>query len=102
MYKKWQQAWNTDRTTRLGADPKEARRHLRESLQPGFYVAISSKKRVKTLHLLGSCYMILGIDYPSFTTQEKSSQTSVHSMMCASGVHGMKVHKTPAITHQTR
>ena len=65
--RKRQQAWNTDRTTKLGADPQEARRHLRESLQPGFYVAISSKKKVKTLHLLGSCYMIPGIDYPSFT-----------------------------------
>ena len=62
-----QQAWNTDRSTKLGNEPKEARRLLRESLQPGFHIATSSKKRIKMLHLLGSCYMIAGIDYPSFT-----------------------------------
>ena len=52
--RKRQQAWNTDRCTKLG-------------LQPGFYIATSSKKRIKTLHVHGSCYIIAGIDYPSFT-----------------------------------
>ena len=46
---------------------RRPRRLLRESLQPSFYIATSSKKRIKTLHLLGSSYMIPGIDYPSFT-----------------------------------
>ena len=65
--RKRQQAWNTDRSSKLGNEPKEARRLLRESLQPGFYIATSSKKKIKTLHLIGSCYMIPGIDYPSFS-----------------------------------
>ena len=30
---------------KLGNEPKEARRLLRESLQPGFYIATSSKKK---------------------------------------------------------
>ena len=42
--RKRQQAWNTDRSSKLGNEPKEARRLLRESLQPGFYIATSSKK----------------------------------------------------------
>ena len=65
--RKRQQAWNNDRSSKLGNEPREARRLLRESLQPGFYIATSSKKKIKTLHLLGSCYMIPVIDYPSFS-----------------------------------
>ena len=33
--RKRQQAWNTDRTTKLGADPQEARRHLKGELAAG-------------------------------------------------------------------
>ena len=62
-----QQAWNRDRTLKLGSNPREARKNLRESFQPGFYIATSSKRRVKTLHLLGACYMIPGVDYPVYS-----------------------------------
>ena len=48
-----QQAWNVDRTSKLGNNPREARKALSESLQQGFYIATRSKKNVKTLHLLG-------------------------------------------------
>ena len=50
-----QQAWNVDRTSMLGSDLRETRRSLRESLQPVFYVAASSKKNIQTLHLLECC-----------------------------------------------
>ena len=50
--RKRQQAWNIDRSSKHGNEPKEARRHFRESLQPGFYIDTSLKKKIKTLHLL--------------------------------------------------
>ena len=62
-----QQTWNRDRTLKLGSNPREARKNLRESFQAGFYIATSSKRRVKTLHLLGACYMIRGVDYPVYS-----------------------------------
>ena len=56
-----QQEWNTDWTLKLGSNPREARKNIRESFQPGFFLATSSKRIVKTLHLLGACYMIPGV-----------------------------------------
>ena len=73
-----------------------------ESLQPGFYVAISSKKKVKTLHSSGLATRSRESITPPSPTQEKSPQTSVRSTGYVSGVHGTKVHKTLAITQQTR
>ena len=55
--RKKQQSWNNERTAKLGTNPKEYRRQLRESLDQGFYVAVSSKKKIRTLHLLGECYL---------------------------------------------
>ena len=43
--RKRQQAWNTDRSSKLGNEPKEARRLLRESLQPGFYIATKLEEK---------------------------------------------------------
>ena len=64
-----QQAWNVERTEKLGAEPRGVRRKLRESMDQGFYVAVSSKKQVRTLHLLGACYMIPTMDYNVCTFQ---------------------------------
>ena len=77
-----QQEWNTDRTLKLGSNPREAWKNLRESFQPGFYIAIGSKRSVKTLHLLGACYMIPGVDYPvySYAGESFSSKRLFHGI----------------------
>ena len=77
-----QQAWNTDRSSKLGSECKEARRVRRESVQPGFHVAASSKKKVKTLHLLGSCFIIPGIDYSCliYVSERFPSRRTFHSV----------------------
>ena len=51
----------------LGTDPKEARTKLRSELQPGFYVSTSGKRNIRTLHQLGLCYMLPGVDYMRYT-----------------------------------
>ena len=33
----------------------------------GFYVAVSSKKKIRTLHLLGQCYLLPTLDYTTFS-----------------------------------
>ena len=67
--RKKQQAWNVERTAKLGSNPKEHRKQLRESLDQGFYVAVavSSKKKIRTLHLLGKCYMLPSLDYSTYS-----------------------------------
>ena len=62
-----QQAWNRERTQWLGTDPKEARAKLRAELEPGFYVSTSGKRNIRTLHQLGLCYMLPGVDYMKYT-----------------------------------
>ena len=54
-------------TAKLGSNPKEYRKHLRDSLDQGFYVAVSSKKKIRTLHLLGQCYLLPTLDYTTFS-----------------------------------
>ena len=51
------------RTAELGTDPRTKRAQLRSAMLPGFYLCFSGKKSVKTLHKLGSCYALPGIDY---------------------------------------
>ena len=65
--RKKQQAENDERTAKLGTNPKEYRKQLRESLDQGFYVAVSSKKKIRTLHLLGECYMLPMLHYTTFS-----------------------------------
>ena len=48
------------RTERLGQNPRESRRLMREHLEPGFYLSYSGKKSYRTLHRLGSCYNLPG------------------------------------------
>ena len=48
------QAWNAERTKRLGealgTDTKTARERIRSTLEPGFYVAVSPKRKFRILH----------------------------------------------------
>ena len=54
------QAWNKEKTRKLGDDPKKYREELRATLQPGFYISISPKKKIRMVHRLGQCYRIPG------------------------------------------
>ena len=49
---------------------REARRRsetqssiIRESLTPGYYVCLSGKRKIRTLHKLGLCYALPDVDY---------------------------------------
>ena len=52
-----------DRNFALADNPKEQRKNLRAQCEEAFYVSVSGKCSVRTLHQLGSCYAIPGIDY---------------------------------------
>ena len=67
LSKETQQAWNRERTEKLGSDPKEVRATLRAELEPGFYISTAGKKGIRTLHRLVQCYMIPGMDYMRFS-----------------------------------
>ena len=51
------------RTELLGENPKEARARIQEDLPQGFYICLSGKRSIRTLHRLGSCYALPNIDY---------------------------------------
>ena len=55
------------RTATLGENPKEARAALRSQLEPGYFVCLSGKKKIKTLHQLGTCYLLPGVDYLDYS-----------------------------------
>ena len=46
----------------LGKSPQEARTRSRAALEPGFYVCCSNKKKVRSLHQLGKCCLLPGVD----------------------------------------
>ena len=58
------------RIATLGENPKEARTALRSQLEPGYYVCLSGKKKIKTLHQLGKCYLFPGVDYLDYSCHE--------------------------------
>ena len=51
----------------LGKSPKEARASIRAALEPGFYISCSGKKKVRSLHQLGKCYLLPGVDFMNYT-----------------------------------
>ena len=55
------------RTATLGENPKEARTALRSQMEPGYYVCLSGKKKTKTLHQLGKCYLLPSVDYLDYS-----------------------------------
>ena len=50
----------------LGDDPKRNRRLIRESYEPGYYICLSGKRKIRTLHKLGMCYALPNVDYLNF------------------------------------
>ena len=59
--------YDVHRMSVLGSSPKEARSSFRAALEPGFYICRSGKKTVRTLHQLGRCYLLPGVDYMDCT-----------------------------------
>ena len=55
------------RTVTLGSNPRDAREQIRSQLQPGFYICLSGKRKIRTLHRLGSCYLLPGVDYLEYS-----------------------------------
>ena len=55
------------RLASLGDNPREKRKLLRASLAEGCYIAVSAKQSRRTLHKLGSCFMVPGVDYFKYT-----------------------------------
>ena len=60
--------YDVHRLSVLGSSPKEARSRIRAALEPGFYICRSDKKKVRTLHQLGRCYLLPGVDYMDYTS----------------------------------
>ena len=60
--------YDVHRMSVLGSSPKEARSRIRAALEPGFYICRSGKKKVRTLHQLGRCYLLPGVDYMDYTS----------------------------------
>ena len=53
----------TARTELLGSNPAERRSEIWQTMAPGFYVSLSGKGKIKTLHLMGTCLMVPNIDF---------------------------------------
>ena len=51
------------RNSILGENPRWRREQIRAGLPDGFYICISGKRSVRTLHLLGRCYLLQDVDY---------------------------------------
>ena len=49
------------RTEILGS--RERRAQIHDTLEPGFYLCRSGKKRIRTVHRLGDCFALPGVDY---------------------------------------
>ena len=60
--------YDVHRLSVLGSSPKEARSRIPAALEPGFYICRSDKKKVRTLHQLGRCYLLPGVDYIDHTS----------------------------------
>ena len=75
------------RTEILGSNPKERRAQIRETLDPGYYLCRSGKKKIRTLHRLGDCYALPDVDYLDYdflgTSMPKRSAFDVICQLCA-------------------
>ena len=69
------------RSELLGENPKEARSRIRENLPQGFYICLSGKRSIRTVHRFGACYALPDIDFLrwsySGTDMPKSSEYDV-------------------------
>ena len=70
-----------------GSNPKERRAQIRETLDPGYYLCRSGKKKIRTLHRLGDCYALPDVDYLDYdflgTSMPKRSTFDVICQLCA-------------------
>ena len=51
------------RSQTLGADPKKARKEMRDRMEPGFHLSETIRNGTLILHKHGSCFAIPGLDY---------------------------------------
>ena len=77
------------RTAILGENPRAQREMIRSSLPEGFYLCVSGKRSVRTLHQLGACYLLPDVDYArdSFAGTVMPLK-SENSTWCARSVRG--------------
>ena len=83
--------YDVHRTSVQGKSPKEARAKIRAAPEPGFYICRSGKKKVRTLHPLGRCYLLPGVDYMDYTfagnaTPKRSEYDGVGRLCARDGV----------------
>ena len=71
----------------LGKSPKEARASIRAALEPGFNISCSGKKKVRSLHQLGKCYLLPRVDFMNYTfagnTFPKKAEYDTVCRLCA-------------------
>ena len=60
--------YDVHRMSVLGKSPKEATARIRAALEPGFYICRSGKKKVRSLHQLGKCYLLPGVGCMDYTS----------------------------------
>ena len=51
----------------LWKSPKKARASIRAALEHGFYIRCSGKMVLRSLHQLGKCYLLPGVDVMNYT-----------------------------------
>ena len=101
--RKRQQAWNTDRSLKLGSEPKEARRLLRESLQPGLPRSHQLKEESQDAPPLGIMLHDTGNGLPILHVRGREvPEQGAHSTVCVSGAHVPKGHRSLTTTRRTQ
>ena len=75
------------RTEILGSNPKEMRAQIRATLDPGYCLCRSGKKKLRTRHRLGDCFALPDVDYLDYdflgTSMPKRSVFDVICQLCA-------------------
>ena len=78
---------NDARTAILGEIPRAQREMIRSSLPEGFYICVSGKRSVRTLHQLGACYLLPDVDYARYsysgTVMPLKSEFDVVCTLCS-------------------
>ena len=76
------------RTEKLGDDPWLNRSIIRESLARGYYVCLSGKRKIRTLHKLGLVCAMLSRRLTTYNTSSRGLRyrQSLHTTQCANSV----------------
>ena len=68
-------------------NPKARRATIRSTWQPGYYICLSGKRRIRTLHRLGACYALPDVDYLEYvysgTTLLATAEFDTVCKLCA-------------------